>query len=62
MLTLGHLKAARRRNTNRLARFVGVERGKRLADRLHAKIQADRLIAAPVMTLPAAPWGREAER
>lgn len=62
MITLGHLRRARRRNANRLARFVGVERGKKLADRLFEQIQAERLIAVPVLTLPAAPFGRENDR
>ena len=62
MLTLGHLKHARRRNANRLARFVGVERGKSLAVRLYAQIQAERLLSAPALSLPAAPYGRERER
>jgi hypothetical protein len=62
LLTLGHLKCARRRNANRLARFVGVARGKRLADRILERIEAERLIAAPVLSLPATPYGRERDR
>jgi hypothetical protein len=63
-LTLGHLTSARFRDARRLGRFLGVRaRSKgQLAARLYERILTERLIAAPVLSLPAAPYGRDAER
>jgi hypothetical protein len=64
MLTLGHLITARFRDARRLGRFLGVRaRSKgQLAARLYERILTERMLAAPVLSLPAVPWGRERER
>jgi hypothetical protein len=64
IVTIDRLAKARFKDARRLGRFLGVRaRSKNeLADRVYAQIQAQRLLAAPVLSLPAAPYGREADR
>ncbi len=63
-LTIGHLTSARVRDVRRLGRFLGVRgRGRlELANRVFNRIDAERLLAAPVTTLPATPYGSEQDR
>jgi hypothetical protein len=63
-LTIGHLTTANFKDARRLGRFLGVRARSRgqLAARLYERILKERLRAAPVLSLPAAPWGRDHDR